>query len=392
MEIFNPQSVKKADLVVGIPSYNEEKTIGFVTEQVAKGLKKYYPQKRSVIINVDNNSTDRTREAFLFAKSSIPQIFYITTPKGTKGKGYNFYSLFTLFKDLKAKAGIVVDADLKSIKPVWMKKFADPIFSGYDYISPLYARKKDDATITNNLVFPLVYGLLGVNIRQPIGGEFAFSNKLVNIWLDKKWHPTTYQFGIDIFMSLNAILSGLKIGQVSLGEKIHKSSTPNLGPMFIQVTETLFGILKENTESIKKIKKVKEIPVLGDRRSPHVPNNIPDNTHFERLFREEFDLNRKWFKECLSSSLYSQLEKMEKKGEVEIDSEMWIEIVYSFLYHYDEKKNSETIEALRCLYFGRIANYFKKIAKLTPEQAEEKVMEQAELFFERRGTYLEKIN
>jgi len=380
MEIFNPKKIKKADLIVGIPSYNEEKTISFVVEQVSKGLKKYFPEKKCVIVNVDNNSTDRTREAFLGSKSEVPLIFYITTPRGTKGKGYNFHALFFLFQEFKAKAGVVVDADLRSIRPDWVKKLAEPIFSGYDYVSPLYARKKDDATITNQIVYPLVYGLLGINIRQPIGGEFAFSNKLIDVWLGETWNQEAYQFGIDIFMSLNAILSGLKLCQVDLGKKVHKSSIPNLGPMFIQVVETLFFILKNHLNEIKKVKKIKEIPILYSKKNIKIPNTIPSYNHFEKLYKEEFNLNKEWFKKVLSKDTFKKMKKLQNKEEVVINSEIWVQIIYDFLYYFNKEENSKIIEALRCLY----------LTNFSPSETEQEILKQTQWFFKTRNYYLDK--
>ena len=88
MKIDNPQKIEEAEIVVGIPSYNESKTIGFVVEQISSGLEKYFPNKKCVIINLDNNSKDGTRDAFFQVESNIPRI-YVSTPNGLKGKGYN---------------------------------------------------------------------------------------------------------------------------------------------------------------------------------------------------------------------------------------------------------------------------------------------------------------
>ena len=95
MIVNNPQKIKQAEIIVGIPSYNEAETIGFVVEQASKGLEKYFPGKKSVIINVDNNSPDGTKQAFFGAEASAPRI-YISTAEGIKGKGYNFHNLFLL--------------------------------------------------------------------------------------------------------------------------------------------------------------------------------------------------------------------------------------------------------------------------------------------------------
>ena len=80
---------------------------------------------------------------------------------------------------LGAKAIVCVDADLISITPEWIKYMAEPILTeGVDYLAPLYSRHKYDGTITNNICYPLIYGIFGRNIRQPIGGDFALSDRL----------------------------------------------------------------------------------------------------------------------------------------------------------------------------------------------------------------------
>ena len=81
------------DLIVGIPSFMEADNISFVTDKIDQGLTKYFPKYKSIIVNVDNNSKDDTKGAFLSTKTKTKKK-YITTPKGVKGKGNNFYNLF----------------------------------------------------------------------------------------------------------------------------------------------------------------------------------------------------------------------------------------------------------------------------------------------------------
>ena len=92
---INPEKVQKADLVVCIPSYNEADSIGNPTKTASEGLVKYFPDKSSVIINCDNNSSDNTKQAFLDTPTEIPKI-YISTPPKVKGKGNNFRNLFCI--------------------------------------------------------------------------------------------------------------------------------------------------------------------------------------------------------------------------------------------------------------------------------------------------------
>ena len=50
----------KVDIVVGIPSYNNSETIGNIICTFAEGLKKYYPSFKSIIVNADARSRDKT--------------------------------------------------------------------------------------------------------------------------------------------------------------------------------------------------------------------------------------------------------------------------------------------------------------------------------------------
>lgn len=93
--LLNPDKVRKADIVIGIPSYNEADAISYPTKIASEGLKQYFSQKSSVIVNVDNASTDNTKDAFLNTKTDTPKI-YVSTAQGVKGKGRNFRNFLAL--------------------------------------------------------------------------------------------------------------------------------------------------------------------------------------------------------------------------------------------------------------------------------------------------------
>jgi len=91
---INPKQIKKADIIVGIPSYNEADTITFPVKQAAEGLKQYFSEYTSVIIDCDANSTDGTKEVFLNTPTGgVPKI-YLSTPLNVSGKGSVLKMLF----------------------------------------------------------------------------------------------------------------------------------------------------------------------------------------------------------------------------------------------------------------------------------------------------------
>ena len=52
--------IEKADILVGVPSYNNVLTASYVLSQVVKGLDTYFPNLKSVIFVSDGNSEDAT--------------------------------------------------------------------------------------------------------------------------------------------------------------------------------------------------------------------------------------------------------------------------------------------------------------------------------------------
>mgnify|MGYP001100843622 CR=1 FL=1 len=82
----NPSKIDKAELVVGVLSYNEADTISHAARQADEGLALYFPDVRGVVIDSDNNSADHTKEAFLKTATRVPKI-YISTAPGLQGKG-----------------------------------------------------------------------------------------------------------------------------------------------------------------------------------------------------------------------------------------------------------------------------------------------------------------
>jgi hypothetical protein len=170
--------------------------------------------------------------------------------------------------DLKAKACAVVDSDLRSITPDWIDLLVRPLLEhDYDYVAPYYRRHKYDGTITNSIVYPLTAALYGKKVRQPIGGEFGLSPRVVKRLLEKKddWETDVARFGIDIWMTTTALAEGFKVCQVFLGAKIHDPKDPGAGlsAMLFQVVGALFGLMEEYEKSWAAVKGSEQAPLYG---------------------------------------------------------------------------------------------------------------------------------
>jgi len=260
--------IEGANIVVGIPCYNNQSTIGHVVEKVSMGLHKYYPGKKSLIIVSDGGSVDDSREEARRVEVLPWQEILVTIYRGIPGKGSALRAVLEVARFLGAEACVVVDSDLRSISPQWIRNLLCPILNDdYQFVAPYYKRFKLDGTITNNIVYNMTRALYGRRVRQPIGGDFAFGREVVEYLYNMDvWDTDVGRFGIDIWMTTTALVQNYNVCQARLGAKIHdvKDPSENLGPMFRQVVSTLFQLMEDYSEEWAVVSGSEAVPIVGE--------------------------------------------------------------------------------------------------------------------------------
>jgi glucosylglycerate synthase len=393
----------RADIMVGIPSFKNATTIGYVVRAAQAGLVQYFPDLSPVVVNSDAGSPDGTgrvvveteppeyiEQILLVRPTSRLKRVSLTYPEidGVGGKGAALRTIFEIADALHVQALVVVDSDLRSIVPEWIELLAGPILKGgYDYVAPSYARHKFDGTITNHIAYPLTRTLYGRRMRQPIGGEFAISRDLVQALLTyDDWDDATARFGIDIWMTHHALAGGFAVCQTRLGAKIHDPKDPasDLGPMFRQVVGTLFRMAGEQAETWLPIRGSQPVPEYGFERVV-LPEPISVN---QPKLVDAFDTARLAQRQVWKRTLAGeQLERVlalaaDDPAAFAFPSELWIRCLYDALLAYQRPgmDREALLAGLTGLYFGRTAAFFNGAAEMTDEQAERVVEGQAREF------------
>ncbi len=377
-------------VMVGIPSYNNADTIGFVVKQAAEGLKKYFGG--GIIANADGGSKDGTREVVM--KTSVPEgveVMSFVYKWPIPGKGSAMKELMELAREKGVDVLVFVDSDLRSITPEWIYKFAKPIEDGYDFVAPLYIRHKYDGTITNNIAYPMTASLYGYNVRQPIGGDFGISAKLFDVYLadEEVWKTDVARFGVDIFLTTTALAEGFRVIQTALGLKIHNPKDPaaSLGPMFNQVVGTLFMLMKKYEEKWKPVKNINDVKTFGSIKWQE-PEEVKVTLELlKQKSKELFKENEAILKKVLSEKTFTQVTKALET--FELDDVLWSHVLFDGAVAY-KKGILKNAEPLIPLYFAKTADFVEKTKELTTAEAEKIIQERAKIFLEEKDYLLEK--
>ena len=403
------EEIKEADILVGIPSYNNSRTIGHVVRAVIAGLAKYFPKAKAVLVNSDGGSTDGSLEEvkkvgiedfkMILTSHPVHPIHKIVTPYyGIPGKGSAFRTIFEAAKLLNVKACAVVDSDLRSITPEWMELLLRPIYEeGFDYVAPLYARHKFDGTITNSIVYPLTRALYGKRVRQPIGGDFGFSGKLASFYLTREvWETDVARFGIDIWMTTLAIAEGYKVCQSYLGAKIHDVKDPgsDLGPMFTQVVSSVFRLMGDYQNIWKEVRESQPVPTFGFHYEVGVE---PVSVNVERMI-ENFRLGVKDLMEILRKVLFPEtvpwLESIGRLSDeaFSLPQDLWVHIVYDFAvaYYKGSVHREHLLKSMIPLYLGRVASFVMENQKSSIIEVEEEIESLCMVFDEMKPYLIER--
>ena len=395
-----------ADLVVGIPSYNNAATIAHVVRATNVGLAKYFPDRSALLVNSDGGSTDDTPEVVrrtaileyrpLLTAHPLHPVHQISTPyHGLPGKGSALRTVFRIAAELDASACAVLDADLRSITPAWLDLLLSPVLrEDLDFVAPLYHRHKYDGTITNSIVYPLTRALYGQRVRQPIGGDFGFSVRLARHWLDQDvWNTDVARFGIDIWMTTMAITGGFRTCQAFLGAKIHDAKDPSvdLSAMLTQVVGAVFQLMETEEVRWKEVRQSEPVPVFGFEFTVGLePVRVNVGRMLERFRAGLQELESIW-SQILDPLTLAGVRDVGAlpDGEFRYPPELWVRTIYDFAaaYHRRVILRDHLLKSLTPLYLGRTASFVLETEPAGAEEVEQ-ILEGLCQEYERQKDYL----
>jgi hypothetical protein len=367
--------VGEVDILVGVPTHNDAKTVEPAIRAIQEGIVKTFPRERAVILNADGGSNDGTPDVIMGA--SIDELH----------RSFNGYTLRTLHaistryanapssaaalrtilaaaELLRAKACTVICPESPNIEADGVASLLRPIYRDhFDFVAPIYRRHKFEGILLTNLLYPMTRALFGQRVREPYASEFAFSGRLASQFLNRhQWNEESKDYDPELELTVTALSDGCRVCQTFLGTR---SPTKRQSRDLVDAMRQTVGVLFSALDGTFPIWSVKTA-------SQPVPTNGPE---FE-LSVDPLRINRKQLKEMfsagvlelesvlksiLSAATLSELQQLAKADEdkFRFHPELWVRTVYEFAasYHNAVMSRDHIVQALVPLYRGRMFTF-----------------------------------
>jgi hypothetical protein len=398
-------NVGEVDILVGLPTHNNAKTIGPIVATIQAGLLAFFPRDRAAIINADGGSQDGTPELVLNAAiddvrrsstvSALRTLPVITTQYvGSPTRGTALRSILAAGELLRAKACVVVSPESTQIQTDWLTKLVRPVYAEqFDLVLPTYSRHRFDGILLTNLLYPMTRALYGLRIREPYAFDFAFSGSLGSQFLAQNaWQDETARAGSETYFTLNAIASHARIAQSFLGTREHiERRSSDLIPALRQTVGALFSSLGPHMPLWSASTESQPIPTTGPEREFTLEPLRINRKRLHEMFSTGVAELESVFQAILSPATLEELRHVArlKEAEFRYPQELWVKTIYEFAvaYHKSVISRDHILQALAPLFRGRAFTFLVENRNGSADTVEENI-EALCLEFERGKPYL----
>lgn len=393
-----------AEIVIGLPSYNNAETIAGVVRATRLGLGESFSEKKAIIVSIDGGSTDGTldRIAEVSLESGAPLVVvrlpgsdFVVPYHGIARKGEALHVTMQIARQSGARLCLMLSPDVAAPSSVVIERLAAPVLlEDFDLALPLYLRHKFDGAITSSIVRPFVQALYGRRVQQPMGAEYALSPALVERCLAQNvWGTDLSRFGSDIWPTTQAMSGAFKICHVSLGAKnqARPSAPVDLATTLNQVMGSLFDDMIRNAHVWQRVRGSSPIEVIGAPvGGTALPVTFDCRKLVESLCLGLRNLQDVWALVLAPATLFELRRAAALPPETfALPDSLWCRVLFDFALGYRLRtiNRSHLLAAFLPLYLGWLGAFVREMQDASAGEAERRV-EQLCRVYESEKPYL----
>ncbi len=368
-------NVGEVDIVVGLPTHNNAKTIDPVIRAIQSGILKCFPRERVVIINADGGSQDGTPERVTGASIddvwNVSKVYALRTLHSISTRYARSPEPATALRTilasaelLRAKACVLFSPDSTTIEPDWLQRLVRPVYSdNFDMVSPIYRRQKFEGALMRNLLYPMTRAIYGHRIREPYASEFAISGRLATDFLAKEiWNDDWGRIGAEICLTITAMTGKYRLCQSFLGTKAQPDrSARDLLAAMRQTVGALFWSLDSNFPLWSTIAGSQSVATIGAQSEVMLEPVRINRKRLREMFATGVAELEPVFRSILSPATLFELRRIAtlEASDFNYPADVWAKTVFEFAasYHRSVISRDHIVQALVPLYRGRALTF-----------------------------------
>jgi trehalose synthase len=373
-------SCRGKDILIGIPFSDQIETLPAVIRIAQEGLQQYLPGKSAAFVIAATHEGKHFSQQIsaLFKELTIAGHLF-TLDKEITGKGWAMRALMELSASFGSDL-LLIEPDFvrqgqQGIQPSWIYSLYQPLELGMDFVLPVFTRPPEAKRAADQLVIPLLVALYGYRVKEPMGGAYGIRKEILHIFLqDTKLFADTDigKYGIDIFLTITAIVHDVKICQANLGIRRKRPSPGEFAVRLRQTVRTMFEQIEYTAQWwLQQGRFIKaEPPLYGTLVALDPPPAVDlDSSSAIERFRVDFQRTANYlYKKLLDPSLYERLLDLSYTpvGKFSFSSADWAQCIYTFLLAYffqKEISQEDIVDTVTILSRARAATFMSEVQR-----------------------------
>lgn len=397
--------VGQVDIVVGVPTFNHASTITATLDVIDRGLTRYFPRARTVVIGADGGSSDGTVE--IVADGTGPAAAARTSGlrtrhrigasyRGIPGRASAIRLIFTATDLLQAQAAVICDPDDPGLAPEWIGALIHPVTTqSIDIVAGAHRRHPLEGLLVTQLVRPLMRAVYRRQLEQPLLGVFGCSRRFAAGCLAQDvWDRSPIREAIEVWLAATATAGVYPASQVSLGRfTVPQRPGPGLQTVFAPIVGTLFDTLDKHAGTWIENDRAAVKPIMGLDETLPADLAAPafGASGLGASFHQDVRDLKPVLEQILAPETFASLSAIAdaSTGVVKYDDDAWVATVCDFAaaHHRRVMDRAHIVQALMPLYLGRVASFIGKHST-SPITEIELDLERLSQQFERQRHYL----
>ena len=400
------EQIDSADLVVGLLAEPDAET----TSKTYDALRALPGSLRIAVVENDQTGTAAPANVEAVEKNSSSgsaltgaTVFKVASP-WTKREGNApgmlrmtaaYQSVFAVAEKLRARGCCVIASSIEGVPPSWAWQLAEPLFQGeVDLVLPHFARRKFEGLLNNSIIAPLLRALYGKRVGNPMGPDFAISQRLLQRMFQAKSGGNSNGNRRHPLASLTstALCGNLNVVEVHFGARAYPPvDWKSMSSIVADVLSPVFLDMELNAPCWQRTRVSASVSAIGKPFFLDHDAETVDTSHMVESFQlGNRELQEIWGPVLPPSTLFD-LKKLVRLPleQFRMPDELWVRIVYDFALAHRLRTitRDHLLRSMTPLYLGWVASYAQDL-KTSGETSPERRLERLCLAYELGKSYL----